>query len=654
MTFIQTQTDRQREQERQQQQEQQKQITRSRLVEKLLQPTPDLPQFLNDLVHVQAVIVAGTEAAAFILQPGKEQSELSLNNVAHIRPDTSDDTVKQQALQAFSELIGMCIQDGRDGAIEVAPTDGTREAQYCLITLLRADGRIVAVTAVITRCLDDQRSRQRLESMQLIAGYFDVFLMRKSAESMKLAAQNHQDVLQYAGAMSTSDGFKQSVANVCNELSTRTGASRVSLGWCHGWKVKVEGLSHTENFDKKQELTVQIARAMEECADQDEIVQFDPGDGIIPGQSTANNVREALALSKLEGGTRVTSIPLRRKGEVVGVITLEFPQTKKPTDHETTGLAVASEVLGPQLFDRWQNDRWLPVKALYSVHNTLKWAKSPVHTLYKLLIILLVVLLLFITFYSPMHYVKAPFSFVADTRRTISAPIDGLRVSSVLVEPGQRVEEGQVLLQFDSEQLKTQKFTADKKAQAKRVEARNLAGNTDRNQLAESRQAVLEAEQAELEARNLQMQIDKTIVKAPISGYLGAEGMKKKLNNTLKLGDPLFEITQPESLRVEIKVDERDIQRVNRRFSQGETVSGLIRTRARPDVEHKFVIDRIVPSAEAVDQKNKFIVYARVEDPEGEWRPGQEGEAAIESENRALIWQWTYRLWDYARLKLWI
>jgi len=649
VTFIQTQTDRQREQERQQQQEQQKQITRSRLVEKLLQPTPDLPQFLSDLVHVQAVIVAGTEAAAFILQPGQDQTELSLNNVAHIRPDNSDDSVRTQALQAFSELIGMCIQDGRDGAIEVAPTDGTREAQYCLITLLRADGRVVAVTAVITRCLDDQRSRQRLESMQLIAGYFDVFLMRKNTEQMKLAAQNHQDVLQYAAAMSTSDGFKQSVANVCNELATRTGASRVSLGWCHGWRVKVEGLSHTENFDKKQELTVQIARAMEECADQQEVTQFDPA-----GNSTANNVREAQALSKLEGGTRVCSVPLRRKGEVVGVITLEFPETKPANDHELTGLAVASEVLGPQLFDRWQNDRWLPVKALYSAHNTLKWAKSPVHTLYKMIIVLVVLLLLFISFYSPMHYVKAPFTLIADNKRTVSVPIDGLRVDTVLVKPGERVQEGQELLRFDASQLKTQLTTAQRKAAAKRVEAKNLESDRDRDRRAEARQAMLEAEQADLEAKNLQMQVEKTIVKAPMSGYLGAANLEQKRGDTMKIGEPLFEITQIDSLRVEVKVAERDIQRVQKRFSQDGKVVGLIRTKARPDIEHKFVVDRIVEAGQSADQQNKFIVYGRVEDPEAEWRPGQEGEAAIESEPRSLLWQWTYRLWDYSRLKLWL
>jgi hypothetical protein len=63
--------------------------------------------------------------------------------------------------------------------------------------------------------------------------------------------------------------------NLCNELSTRTGATRVSIGWLKGTRVRVKALSHTEQFDKRQELIVQLERAMEECLDQEEIVHFD-------------------------------------------------------------------------------------------------------------------------------------------------------------------------------------------------------------------------------------------------------------------------------------------------------------------------------------------------------------------------------------------
>ena len=361
-TLIESGQDREKQQKKQQEQ-QQTAIVRSRLVAKLLGPVPDLREFLHNLVYTQAVVVVGTEAAAFIVEPGQEEGQVGLGNVAHIRPDGSDESVKQKALEAFGQLIGNCFRTGQDAAVVVQddPNDLTYEAQYCLVTLLRHENNIVAATAVVTRCRDEARAKQRLEMMQLVAGYFDLWMLRRSSDSMRVMAQGHQDVLQYASAISTSDGFQNAANNVCNELATRTGATRVSIGWAKQRSdgecdIKLAGLSHTEQFDKKQELSVQLVKVMEECVDQQEIVQYDPTD---EHATTQNVTREASALSRLEGGNRVVTLPMRRKGEIIGTLTLEFPPHVKPTDHETTGLAVATEMLGPILADRHANDRYL-------------------------------------------------------------------------------------------------------------------------------------------------------------------------------------------------------------------------------------------------------------------------------------------------------
>src|SRR6185295_10454380 len=121
-----------------------------------------------------------------------------------------------------------------------------------------------------------------------------------------------------------------------------------------GKNIKVVALSHTEQFDKKQELIVNLQNAMEECLDQEEAVQFDPA-----GESSQNVSRDAQALSRAEGGHIVLSLPLRRHSELVGVVTLEFPPQQKLGPQAATGLAVAVDLLAPQLFDRYQNDRWL-------------------------------------------------------------------------------------------------------------------------------------------------------------------------------------------------------------------------------------------------------------------------------------------------------
>ena len=189
-----------------------------------------------------------------------------------IRPDQSDNETRQAAIKAFTEIIAPCIQQNKDGAIEVGGAAGDVEPQFCLVTLLRNEGEVVAASAVITRCRDQERAQQRLMSMQLVAGYFDLFTLRRSVDQSRSIAQSHQHVLQLATAVATAQGFESAAMNLCNELSTRTGATRVSIGWLKGTRVRVKALSHTEQFDKRQELIVQLERAMEECLDQEEIV----------------------------------------------------------------------------------------------------------------------------------------------------------------------------------------------------------------------------------------------------------------------------------------------------------------------------------------------------------------------------------------------
>ncbi len=125
------------------------------MVQRLLDASANLPAFVNDLLTTQAVVVAGTEAAGFLIdRPDEERMGLRL--ITHIRPDESDEQTCAAAVKAFQNLIQPCIVQNKDGAIEVGSPDGG-EPQFCLVTLLRNEGQLVAASAVITRCRDLER-----------------------------------------------------------------------------------------------------------------------------------------------------------------------------------------------------------------------------------------------------------------------------------------------------------------------------------------------------------------------------------------------------------------------------------------------------------------------------------------------------------------
>ena len=645
---------------------------RSQLVQRLLDHSVNLPAFVHDLLQTQAVTVAGTEAAAFLIEraPANENGGgggIAFRPIAHIRPDQSTPEVRAAAIQAFQDIVKPCVEQSKDGAIEVSGGNDAHEAQYCLVTLLRSEGEIVAVSAVITRCRDLERARQRLQSMLLVAGYFDVYALRRSSDQARLVAQSHQQVLQLATSVATAQGFASAANNLCNELATRANATRVTLGWIKGRNIRVKALSHTEQFDKKQELIVALEKVMEECHDQEAVVQYDPNPG---GKSTENVTRAHQALSRSQGGGAVLSLPLRHKDEVVGVVTLEFLPNQQVGPHVANGLTVAVDLLAPQLWDRYYNDRWLITKAGISTRETAKMLIGPKHMLAKVVIFLVVVAVLIVCNIPyevypktwpgsawldmrPTYRVSAPFQFVPTERRILGAPFEGELESVEVIDgkpvrAGTVVKKGDVLAKMQTTDLVLQRQHYLTQALQAEAEYRNYIGDEDETNDADADVALAKARAAEAMASVFALQIEQAEIKAPMDGVVLAGDLESKQGSKVKMGDVLFEVGQPTSLKGEIDVNERDVQRieVGRR--------GELATRSLPREKFGFTVERIVPMGNVKEGSNTFRVYGTLDTIDPNWRPGMVGEARIEVGKKPWAWIWTHRLVDWVRLQLWM
>ncbi len=631
-------------------------ITRTRLVQRLVENDGNLPDFMEDLIAVQAAVVAGTEAVAFLIEGKDERGKPELRTLKHVRPDNVEDGVKRQAINAFREIVTQCIEQEKDGALRVAAGSGETDPQFCLVTLLRQDERPVAATAVITRCRDESRALQRLSTMQLVSGYFDLFLLKRQGEQSRQVAKTHQDVLQFASVVSTAEDFQASTVGLCNELAARTGAARVAIGWVKflgGDKIQLKAISHTEEFDKKQELSVQLVRVMEECLDQDEYCQFDPA-----GESTDNVTREAMKLSQMEGGNRVVSVPLRRREKQVGVMSLEFPPEKPSTPAEATALAVAAELLAPQLYDRFQNDRYLVTKAGLSVRdNTKKIFGLRQHTLAKVIVLSVIGLLLFLALFSPMYRVAAPFEFVPIDRRIVDAPFDGI-IAKVNFDVGDTVAKGDVLAVLDTRDLEEELKVQEKDYLRFEAEAAALRSRRSEGEQfpAEERAKRLQAEAAQARMDQIKSQIEKASLKSPINGVIlevpGTEDLRERIGTQLRTGDPLAVIGDPAKLRVEARVNDRDIEEIKTGYE------GTLATSSKPGKKVPLKVVKIISMAAAdpAASSNAFTVIAEVDSQyrDETWRPAGTGEVRIDVEKRSLARQWTQRLDEWIRLKLWL
>lgn len=618
------------------------QVTRSQLVQRLVSAENDLPRFIHDLVTTQVVTVAGTEAAAFLIEPdGTPSNKAELKQIAHIRPDQSTDEVRAAAIRAFRDVIGPCVEQGKDGAFEVSPADATGESAFCLVTLLRAEGKLMAASAVVTRCAGNERARQRLMSMQLIAGYFELYGMRRAQERAIRTVENHQGVLGMISTVATADGFEAAAANLCNELALRTHATRVSIGWLHGSHIRLKAISHTEKFDKKQELVRLLEQAMEESIDQETVVSYSP-----QGAGSAQVTRNAQALSRHNGGSNIVSLPLRRASEIIGVATLEFPLEHEMTEEAVSSLVVAVDIIASQLWDRYQNDRWLITKAGLSTKKFAEATVGPKYMITKLVVACLIIGLVLLFVIHPMYTVTAPFQFVAKDRRTISAPFEA-RITEVRVRPSDKVKAGDILIKLDSTELELQKLESEKKI----IEAELRASDAEaQRKYGEAKIARAEAETARASADFYAKLIERHVIRAPIDGEVLRGDLMDKRDTIVKQGDALMEVGVRDQLEVELQVAERDIQDV----MAGET--GYLATKSQPTQKHKFTITRVVPVGDADQgrQDNVFKAYATLDTSDPSWLPGLEGEAKVDVERRTAASIWTKRVIDFIRLKLWV
>jgi len=641
---------------------------RSKLVERLLDASANLPAFMKDLLGTMAVTVAGTEAAGFLIERG-EAEQMGLRVITHIRPDESDDDVRAAAIKAFTEIIVPCIQQNKDGAIEVgSPDEG--EPQFCLVTLLRNEGAAVAVAAVITRCRDQERARQRLMSMQLVAGYFELYMIRRHVEQSKELALRHQNVLQLTTSVATAEGFESAAMNFCNELANRAGASRVSLGWMKGEYIKVKALSHTEKFDKKQDLIVRLTKVMEECVDQEEPVRFDA-----TGTRSDNVTREAESLCRTQGDNSVYSVPLRRRAEIVGVITLEFSPPNVLTDEVANALAVTADLLAPQLWDRHENDRWIPVKVGQSIVRATKVAVGPKHVLAKLIIFAVIAIGLVISDavpyvnLQPMYHVSAPFQFVPADKTTVSTPYEGY-IKKIHVQEGNRFKKGQLLVEMRNEDMTAKRDKAHyDKLYYKSLYDKKIADTTDPGAQAEAATALEQAKSSQADEDYYNFEIQQSKIIAPYDGVVLKGDLYDKTGAQVRQGDVIMEIAEiGQPLKAELAVPERDMHLIRampeNANDQNDTNgwTGTLATNSLPGEDIKFKIERIVPLGDAKDAENTFKVYAILVGDDGKplkkqpdfIRPGMAGEARINAGNKRIVWIWTHRLIDFLRLKLWM
>lgn len=440
-------------------------------------------------------------------------------------------------------------------------------------------------------------------------------------------------------AVNRTNRFQQFAMALCNEMASRFACDRVSLGFLKGRYVRVAAMSHTEKIGKGMDLVRAIEVAMEECLDQDtETIHPEP-----PGFTGVS--RAAGELSRQFGSGCVITLPLHYKDKAIAALNLERGAAEPPEAREIKQMRLIGELVAPRLVELRRHDRWLGARLLGWLTEKAAWVVGPKHTLGKLCALACLAVLAWLTIARGEYMVDATFVTQPVEQRVVAAPFDGF-IMAAPVRPGEMLTGGETLMaELETSELRS--LLAMRRAEQRSHEKEAALARRD-NKLAESQVAEAKAEQAAAECGLLEEKIAHARIFAPITGVSLSGDWTRKIGAPVKQGDSLFEVAPLSHMEADLYVPEEDISDI--RVGQ----EGELSAAGRPDEKIRFRIVRITPMAEMVKQKNVFRVQVRLLEPPEWLRPGLEGVAKIDVDERPLLDIWTRRAVNWLRVKLWI
>jgi len=497
---------------------------------------------------------------------------------------------------------------------------------------------------------DDAGFAVKRERLELTRTFLSLYEMRLASEQRGADMARMRAAMETLAALGEHERFKGVAMTLCNEVAARWQCDRVALGFLKGRYVQLKALSHTEKISRKMKLIQDIEAAMEECLDQDvEVMHPAPADA-------SYFSRAARDLSVRHGPTTVAGLPIRRKGDPIAVLTVERPVDQPLQLGEIESLRLTCDLCTARVVNLHEHDRWFGARAAGAARKGLAALVGPRHTWAKLAAVAVFAAAVFLIFAKGDYRAQAPFVLETTEKQVIPAPFGGY-LKSVKVEPPDGVEANDVLAKLDTAELRLELASsrAELAGYLKQAAAAMRDGKTVEAQIAQA-----QADKVRAEIRLLRYRISQADIVSPLGGVVLRGELKRQIGAPVKTGDVLFEVAPTGSLRAVLSVPEdliADVAEADRRSrAEGRQLEGELAAAARPDVMVRYVVERINPVAEVVNQRNVFKVRARLLDAEAhDWmQPSMEGVAKTHVGRRRYVWIWTRRLVNWLRLKLWM
>lgn len=526
----------------------------------------------------------------------------------------------------------------RRGMVQAVQDDGAHVAYPVLVA-----GELKAAVVIDAGPRPRSGLQQALRKLHWGAAWLTDLFRQQAVQASQARTERMALVQAAVGAALQQRGFLAATMAAVNLLATRLDCDRVSMGRVDAdGDAVLEAISNTAHFDRRANVSRQIADAMDETLDAG-----------VPLHHPAAGDERLLAASHaaLQPQGAAFSVPLLGAEGSFGVLTFERAAGGRPfSEAERETCTVAGQLLGPVLALAHDNARSWSRRAIDGMRVALRRLFGPRHAGLKLFTTIGMLALAFLALATGEHRVSARTVVEGEVQRATVAPFDGYLAES-LVRAGDIVRRGQTMARLDDRELRLEqaRWRAEHEQHLRRYrQAQAVQDRPAMNVLG------AQAAQALAQLQLVEERLARTELQAPFDGLVVTGDLRQLVGTPLEQGRVLFETAPLDAYRVVLQVDERDIARLAV-GQRGELVLASL-----PGTKLDVTVHQITPVATAEDGRNFFRVEARVDaDPDDttgagtRLRPGMEGVAKVRVGDEKLLWIWTHRLVDTVALALW-
>ena len=430
---------------------------------------------------------------------------------------------------------------------------------------------------------------------------------------------------------------------IVNSLCERLGCEQVVLGLARRNDIQLLAVSGMDEIPKNTPGMNAIQQSMAVCLDRRDftvVQKKNPSQDQLP--SSTCHVHHFW--HRMTAGAAVATIPLFVGEECVAVLGIRRQESRPFLNEDIERARVLAQSFAPALplVDRASRS------LIHHLADSVQWGAKVIFSWkrlgIKLALTLMLAAMIWVCFGKQEYRVLASCKIVPDHINVISAPFEG-KVAEVLVSPGQRVSQGEILARMDTRDLLLELRRVSSEIASTRIEKDALLREKKPNEafLKLSEIEVLQTDQV-----RIREQLQRAEIRASESGTILPTEIHRNVGQFVTLGEELLEIAAERDWRLEVNASESDSTHV----IPGQAAT--FQSYARPDQAFNGSVLQIHPAASVVDQKNVVIVDVKLLEREDWMRVGMEGSVRITTEPQPIWWIYAHPVLDYLRLKLWL